>query len=353
MKQNKNELRQLWRQTQLIHQRYRPKAATMLLPLDGDCLEPLLKIQNTAQVIAPKNWGTAMAHLRAEHKVELLRLQNVILTSLQQHSSAANFHASPIDIFRDLTAVSVEFNHFKFEPVGMLLSIVTEPVELEGTWLGCFRISLDVSTLSRSERAHYDVVALDPYPASSDEEVVHPHVQSQRLCEGDAQSAIRLALCQGRLFDFFQLVDNVLRTYNSESAYVTLDDWGDLTCCDCGHLTISDDCCECSACEDRVCDGCWCCCTDCDQRHCSACNVDCSGCLDDVCKSCVNSCTECSENFCSSCLPENQRCNSCEDQESDKPSTEEDDIPTESGCESGQSRPEVHANGLGQATISA
>ena len=47
----------------------------------------------------------------------------------------------------------------------------------------------------------------------------------ERLCEGDGRSAIRQALAQGRLLDFFMLVAGGLRTYNAESPFVALEIW--------------------------------------------------------------------------------------------------------------------------------
>ena len=111
-----------------------------------------------------------------------------------------------------------------------------EPITLEDVYLGEFEIRLDVFRLSElSSRIPYTVIALHPHPASSSDDVTHPHVSGRHLCEGDGSAAIRAALSHGRLFDFFSMVLGVLRTYNSDSPYVRLEDWNGVSCYDCGR----------------------------------------------------------------------------------------------------------------------
>ena len=50
------------------------------------------------------------------------------------------------------------------------------------------------------------MIARDPHPAESRENVTHPHVMDEILCEGEGRHSIRQALAQGRLLDFFTLV---------------------------------------------------------------------------------------------------------------------------------------------------
>ena len=40
----------------------------------------------------------------------------------------------------------------------------------------------------------YEIIAIDANTADTNTEVTHPHVEASRLCEGDAQPTIRLAL---------------------------------------------------------------------------------------------------------------------------------------------------------------
>ena len=82
--------------------------------------------------------------------------------------------------------------------------------------LGPFEIRLDWGSLS--DPNPYSVVALDPNSAASNDEVTHPHVKDEHLCEGEGHSAIRAALAECRLLDFFMLVSQVLHTYGQGSA---------------------------------------------------------------------------------------------------------------------------------------
>ena len=70
--------------------------------------------------------------------------------------------------------------------------VTTEPIELEGIALGRFEIRFNWLTVA--DERPYRVVALDPNPASRSADTTHPHVQYERLCEGDGARAIHQAL---------------------------------------------------------------------------------------------------------------------------------------------------------------
>lgn len=122
-------------------------------------------------------------------------------------------------------ALRQEFDELHFDSKDRKLSVETESIRLDGLDLGRFKIELDVESLSSKNNAYYEVIALDPNPAESNDNTVHPHVDANRLCEGEAQPTIRLALRQGRLLDFFQIVRQVLSSYNPSSAYTKIADW--------------------------------------------------------------------------------------------------------------------------------
>src|SRR5690606_3706651 len=105
----------------------------------------------------------------------------------------------------------------QFDPKWSRVTVVTDDIQLEGIPLGPFKIKLDWSRLGDSQP--YEVIAVEANPASSSDDVTHPHVQDNRLCEGDGRQALQKALAQGRLFDFFVLVRQILTTYNPSSAY--------------------------------------------------------------------------------------------------------------------------------------
>ena len=72
------------------------------------------------------------------------------------------------------------------------------------------------------------------FVAAGDEEVTHLHVHDRTLCEEDGRVPIRSALRQGRLCDFFLLVQQVLQTDNAGSAFVRLEDWDSKSCANYG-----------------------------------------------------------------------------------------------------------------------
>ena len=99
----------------------------------------------------------------------------------------------------------------------------------------------------------------------------------EHLCEGDGRAAIRQALAQGRLLDFFMLVAGGLRTYNAESPFVALEIWGGATCSDCGAVVDEDERLACQRCEETICSGCEVVCSGCDGSWCSQCVTSCAG----------------------------------------------------------------------------
>ena len=123
---------------------------------------------------------------------------------------------------------SQEFPEVSIDKAEQTLSVLTEPIDLQGTHLGPFRIVLRWNRLR--QRRSYDVEASEPNPAQGEEEITHPHVQGRQLCEGEGAICIKAALSQGRIFDFFLLVKQILETYNPSSAYISLDRWNGVAC---------------------------------------------------------------------------------------------------------------------------
>lgn len=234
-------------------------------------------------------------------------------------------------ILEDLRFLGEEFPEVEVDLRHAEITAITEPIILDSIELGRFAIILDWSA---SGRPHpYRIVAQEPNPASSNDEVIHPHVTSDYLCEGEAEGAIRTALEQGRLFDFFLLVRQVLMTYNSASAYVRLENWSGISCGDCGSLTEDSD--YCTSCESTLCPECSIGCLDCGDRYCLGCLGPCCGCADLYCPSCLRPCEGCSQHFCSGCLDENHNCPECQLSEAE---------------EETEAAP-LHADGLGEAPV--
>ena len=232
------------------------------------------------------------------------------------------------------------------------LSVVTEPIILEGMDLGRFEIALDVEGDPRRIWGSYEVIALDPSPAASNPETTHPHVQTNQLCEGDGRSAIRRALREGRLLDFFVLVRQILRTYNAASAYVSLEHWSGVECRDCGELVGEDDRDYCEPCGTDICSNCSYTCAACGRGCCSECIETCSGCEERFCPGCLDPCAGCREPFCQECLTD-EKCSSCreDDQEEDREPESQPAIPS-SGETEGACAP-LQPLRVGEAPVSA
>lgn len=255
------------------------------------------------------------------------------------------------DVFQELIALEDEFDEVRLERKGPL-SVVTEPIILDGFDLGRFEIALDVDWDPRRTWGSYEVIALDPNAAASSSDTTHPHVQANQLCEGEGRSAIRRALREGRLLDFFVLVRQILQTYNAASAYVSLESWSGVQCRDCGELVGEDDRDYCEPCGTDVCTSCSFTCAACDRSCCSECSEACSGCEDRFCPGCVEACAGCREPFCQECLTD-EKCSSCRksDQKEDQEPENQPAMP--SSGETGSARAPLQPLRVGEAPVSA
>lgn len=247
----------------------------------------------------------------------------------------------------DLVALHQEFPAVNFDRRLRTLSVTTEPIELEEVYLGRFEICLNWSQAVAGCQFTYQVIAEDPHPAASNDSITHPHVQGESLCEGEGHHAIRLALEQVRLLDFFLIVDNILRTYNSSSPYVSLVDWYGVDCADCGSSISEEDRYSCDKCGAGVCDACYTICPDCDADFCSDCITRCTRCSDLYCTRCISECSACQAVVCQECLNEQELCTDCQHQ-----------VPEETGetaleGENVSAEPALQSHCLGETAVSA
>ncbi len=219
------------------------------------------------------------------------------------------------DLHANLTALAAEFSQVGVDRKRRLLSVHTDAIAIEGVELGSFEIRLYWEKLSHA--LSYDIEAREPNPASEHAGTVHPHVQNHTLCEGDGRNAIRAALNEGRLFDFFQIVNSILHTYNPDSAYTRMENWDGVTCNDCGRTMHVDDECSCEACSTTSCVDCTTACTECSDRYCYDCIGECAICDMSVCTACSRKCQDCDEMCCKSCLNNDNLCEECIEQETE------------------------------------
>jgi len=235
------------------------------------------------------------------------------------------------NLVEELVQLHAEFGSYDFDKAANTLSVETEPITLDGIYLGPFKIELQLEKLSNLYReSSYCCIALDPHPAATSDEVTHPHVSNERVCEGDGVVAIRTALEQGRLCDFFTMVSNILNTYNPDSPYIPLADWDGEPCYECGYVMDSENSYYCSYCDRSFCEECSTYCHSCDETICLGCAARCQVCEVLVCPGCAQTrCIECECVCCESCIEEGL-CPDCkegsenhenEEQEPDKTET--------------------------------
>ncbi len=241
----------------------------------------------------------------------------------------------PADIYRDIVALDQEFSGLDIDLSSHELAVTTDSIVLEGIELGAFEICLDWSQIGAAQQP-YCVVALDPHPAARNEEVTHPHVQDQHLCEGDGRSAIAGALAAGRVYEFFVLVSQVLHTYGQGSAYIELDKWDGVLCDDCGDQVDDEDRYGCQACGNALCPTCALSCQHCQDTYCGECMRSCAACEENFCSSCLKVCSGCRKRFCEDCL-EDGRCRSCQEKilEEDQDDDSDDAPEYTEGCPAG------------------
>lgn len=275
-------------------------------------------------------------------------------------------------IVEELKATQAEFDDVEFNFEENALCVVTEPITLEEVYLGRFRIALYLTKLAELyHRSAYYIIAIDPHPATKDEAITHPHVSNETLCEGDGAAAIRAALEEGRLSDFFVMVRGILTTYNPDSPYVSLSDWQGVACYDCGYVMDEENSYYCSHCDTPVCDECSRVCTDCGEIVCHDCAGMCEICERSLCPNCGKTkCSDCESVCCQSCLTDGL-CPDCkeererEDEEQEIEAT--DEVPQADGTQTspvgGRMAPggvgadsdhaAIQPDGLGEAPVHA
>jgi len=269
-------------------------------------LESLQAVSRKLGVCSARRWHASASKLTRAAARTLRNLPFHIGTVEQVLASCQMTAPSLRDLVAELRATQEEFGGLRHCRDVQCVAVVTEPIELEGVYLGAFEIQLVIPELARTTgHGAMRVVALDPNPAASNEEVTHPHVSGERLCPGDAGAAIQAGLAGGRICDLFTLVRSVLGTYNRDSPYVPLEDWAGQPCYDCGYIMSSDGLYWCRVCEYDFCDDCSSYCRSCEESVCSGCLEKCTACEESICPSCMTSCPDCGDPLCSGCLDEN------------------------------------------------
>jgi hypothetical protein len=254
---------------------------------------------------AARELASRMSYALESHQSGMQSAARAMKTRLQAGKPPA-----PSDIYRDIVALKDEFQEVAFDWDEHEIIASTDSISLEGIELGAFQIRLDWRQIGHVGQP-YRVVALDPNPASSNDEVTHPHVQAENVCEGDGRLAIAAALVGGRIYDFFMLVSQILHTYGEGRAYVELSRWEGINCKDCGNSVSRDDCYRCSCCDEPMCDNCLARCGGCDSDFCAECMGACGICNESYCRGCLSTCRVCRKSVCEHCLEEPGLCEEC------------------------------------------
>jgi hypothetical protein len=338
-------------------------SGTLLLP-ERDWLR-CRALLGRFEICRARGWQVAARNMRDELR-QTVRLYARRLAELSEDLEAWTPPRAlpPLgELYREVLAVFDEFDDVTYHPRSKTLSVKSEPIEFEDVALGRFEIRLRLPDIPKvaAGQAFYDVIALTPCRPGTNDSVTHPHVQNDHLCEGDGHRSIQRALAQGRLTDFFQIVLQILATYNGGSAYVPLEDWTQPRCDDCGGTVSADDLAGCARCDREVCDDCRGVCDGCQESCCSPCLTQCAGCPQLVCERCLTVCDACCRTFCADCLPEtlcpechaNSNCPTESTSLEKSPGEAGEDLPVSAPDECASSRAPVHADRLGPAPVPA
>jgi hypothetical protein len=277
------------------------------------CAETIPKLAERFQLANNRGWDKAIRYLRLAIQSQLLHCKTHINDALQQleMSGKPQVCASHSEIYAELLALRDEFAEVAIDLKQQTVNVVTEPIVIHDVELGRFRISLDWKKCAQPYAVVYCVTALEPNCPVSNSRITHPHVLNHTLCEGDAAVPLKQALHSGRLSDYFQIIQCVLRTYNSDSPYVSLGEWTGVDCHACG-THVSQDADYCSHCDVSVCESCSSWCGHCEDPRCEACTRACSQCGIRCCRPCLRLCSECRVSVCPSCLTSNELCENCD-----------------------------------------
>lgn len=243
------------------------------------------------QLAQSRHWSATAERLRHSLTEQARRVQKAAaaLAGYEPPRLGPTLH----DLVAELRQLPHEFSEVEIQPRHKRICARTPPVTLEGIYLGPFSIQLRLDRLGdEPDSSAFEVIAIDPNPASGSEDVTHPHVKDNTLCAGDATVPIAQALAQGRITDAFSLVNAVLQTYNPASPYVDLQDWEGIACPDCGRSVRSDDRSYCEQCGSDYCASCISVCQACETSVCFAClGEDRQG--RQLCRQCLRTCRCC------------------------------------------------------------
>jgi hypothetical protein len=295
-----------------------------------------------------RGWLCAADHVRDLLQTQLRWVTIELNTAITTLGAAAEdtVRSTARDVYHELVALHEEFDEVEIDLRGTEIVVTTDRIVLEDLDFGPFQIIWSWSP-SPSDQG-VKVVAQEPNRPTSRDDMSHPHVLDDILCDGAAQQPLRRALQAGRLCDYFLIIRQVLQTYNPSSAYVGLDDWEGARCNSCDGSFSLDELCRCDECDTRVCEDC--------AEECAECGA-CG------CRSCLYLCTKCEQMFYPRCWPRRLSgpvfvCLACDEQAKTKETVDETTPPAAPEPAPPPREPvaadaEVHTDRLGPAAVPA
>ncbi len=277
-------------------------------------------------------------------------IQNIEYATNMLKAVAKPNEITPLSMKESIEEIKIINDAWEVEFRGNRLSVLIKDVTLsdgnEEVDLGSFIASLSLTDPIKG----LAIISLDE--TESNGGYYHPHVKNEKLCTGDGKDAMIDALSQGRLEDYFRIVETIIRTYNETSPHEELNEWygpdheDEFFCLSCEDWrsddmqvycekcdTINCDvciencgggiceecnkyCCEncaaiCRECNGLICNDCADECEQCNHDICSECRSTCANCDITMCDSCSTTCGCCSNNYCEECIDEDKCCNDC------------------------------------------
>jgi hypothetical protein len=273
--------------------------------------QQVLRLKQLLVQAEKRGWQRAQKALFRDLARTLRHFRHELESAVQQVETHRKppYGINPSEVYQDILALQQEFDDLEIDLANHELAVTTDTIVLEGIDLGPFQIRLDWTQIG-SVKQPYRVVAIDPHPAARHQGVTHPHVQDECLCEGDGRAAIANALANGRLYDFFAVISQLLHTYGKGNAFVELDKWDGILCDECGDNVDEEDRYLCQVCGNSLCPSCAGCCPKCQETSCSQCLRPCAACGEDHCTACLRPCSGCRNRVCDDSLQDGL-CQAC------------------------------------------
>jgi len=259
------------------------------------------------QLAKEQKWLLSLPRLQAEMLDALVDLADIVSIFRTAYQPITQ-HELPLSHWhQELVQLHDEFNKVTFQKAEGKLRVETPSITLAQVPLGAFAIDFKKEGLSPSIGDFY-ITALEPNPASINSDVIHPHVKDGELCAGDAKAPMKAALASGRLTDVFLIIQATIQTYNSQSAYVKLDQWNGVSCSDCSSTVDPEESYTCNRCGNTLCDHCFSSCSSCSSYFCPTCIRGCASCHVDCCEACLELSEGNGNPLCRDCRTNCDRC---------------------------------------------